>query len=181
MWSCSVKKGRLGPSLRLGWDVLRKESAICAVLICPLCPVSGASKCSGAPPKWTLPIVFPLVPLALQPAKGARLSILDLRAGAPNRIAQNADFPGRISTHVISLFLQTPFLGAQVPTSCPCLFPSYLIPCRSFFQLWLYRVLSFSFQLVFCENCSAYKCILDLFMEGGEAYILLLCLHNPFL
>ena len=50
----------------------------------PSAPVSGASKCSGAPPKWTLPIVFPLVPSALQPSKGAHLSILDLRAGAPN-------------------------------------------------------------------------------------------------
>ena len=50
----------------------------------------------------------------------------------------------------------------------------FLIPCGSFFQPWLYRNLSASFQLVCSENYSTCRCIFDLFMGGGEFHVLLL-------
>ena len=42
-----------------------------------------------------------------------------------------------------------------------------------FFQL------SASFQLVFCENCSTYRYIFDMFMVGGELHVYLLRHLDP--
>lgn len=52
-------------------------------------------------------------------------------------------------------------------------FPSYLVMQRLFLQLWLYRS-SASFQLIFCEKRSMWKCIFDVFVEDGELHVLLL-------
>ena len=52
--------------------------------------------------------------------------------------------------------------------------PSCLIPYGSFLQLWLYRSLSASLQLVFTESCSTRRCIFDVFVGGGKFSVFLL-------
>ena len=69
--------------------------------------------------------------------------------------------------------LLSPLPGAQVP-SRSLLFPSYPIPCGSFLQLLLFRILSARLQLIFSENCSTCRCIFDVFVVGGEFHVLLL-------
>ena len=58
-------------------------------------------------------------------------------------------------------------------------FPSYQITCVPFLQSCLYRRHSASFQLVFCENYSMCRCILDVFVRGGEFHVLLHCHLDP--
>ena len=62
----------------------------------------------------------------------------------------------------------------------PCLiaFPSFLPD-----YLWVFltvlviQTISANFQLVFNENCSMFRCILDVYVAGDEFHILLL--HHP--
>ena len=61
-------------------------------------------------------------------------------------------------------FFSRSFPGAQIPTQI-LFFPSYSIKWSSFLQLWLYRS-SVSFQLVFCENCPTFWCLL-----GKQSYM----------
>ena len=68
----------------------------------------------------------------------------------------------------------------------PVLLP-FVCVCVSFCPSWLHRDLSrtwclsysVSVQLVFCENCSTCRCILDVFVEGGELHVLLHHLDLP--
>ena len=52
---------------------------------------------------------------------------------------------------------------------------SFLPTQFHFLYPYLYRSCSTSLQLVFSENSSTCKCIFDVFVGGGEFYILLLC------
>ena len=58
-------------------------------------------------------------------------------------------------------------------------FPSCLVRWRFFLQLWLYRSSSVSFQLVFHENYSVCRCILDASGGGGERHSLSFCHLEP--
>ena len=51
--------------------------------------------------------------------------------------------------------------------------------CGFFLQLWLYRSLSSSLQLVFSKDFSTCRCVFDVFMVGGEFHIFLLCHLDP--
>ena len=62
---------------------------------------------------------------------------------------------------------QIPLRG-RGPNPTP-FFPSYPVTWKSFLQLWLYRSSSASFQLVFHEQCSACRCIFNVFVAGGES------------
>ena len=73
-------------------------------------------------------------------------------------VAVIAHYPEYILHPFHLSFPMSYFLGAQVPNWL-FLFPSYLVPCASFLQLWLYRSLSVSSQLVFNENCSTFRCV----------------------
>ena len=62
-------------------------------------------------------------------------------------------------------FPLSPLPGTQVQT-WSLFFISYLMPCGSFLQPWLYSHLSASFQLFFRENCSMCRYIFDVFTGG---------------
>ena len=67
--------------------------------------------------------------------------------------------------------LQCPFPGAQDPGwSLP--FPSYLTPCGSCLQPWLYRSLPARLQFVLSETCPPSRCIFDVSVGGGELHVL---------
>ena len=68
-------------------------------------------------------------------------------------------------------FPLSPLPGAQVLTQL-IFFPSEPIICVSFLQPWLYRSLSASFQLVFHDNCSTCRHILDVFVGEGKPHTL---------
>ena len=53
----------------------------------------------------SLPTALLLVPQALQPAKGAYLPYVRPQGWGVQYVAQTTDSPGRVSIHVISLFL----------------------------------------------------------------------------
>ena len=55
----------------------------------------------------------------------------------------------------------------------------FLISWRSFLQIWLKKRCSASFHLVFCENCSPCRCIIDVFVGVGELHIFLFCHLDP--
>ena len=95
-----------------------------------------------------------LVPLVLQPAKGACLPFVGLQDWGALSMALTTHSPERVSTCVISHFLWVPSHGHR---SQPNHFSS--LPCVSFLQPWWYRSPSASFQLVFHENCSTCRCI----------------------
>jgi len=69
--------------------------------------------------------------------------------------------------------LPCPLPGAQVPAWL-LLSPFYPTPHGSFIHLQLYECLSASLQLVFSENCSTCRCVLDVFGRGSEFCIFLL-------
>ena len=87
-------------------------------------------------------------------------------------VAWTAYSPGWISSHVISLFPCVPSQGHSSLT-WSLLFLSYPIPCGSFLYPCLYKWLSARFWLVFSENISMCRCILDVSVWGGEFHILL--------
>ena len=59
----------------------------------------------------------------------------------------------------------------------PFFFLSYPVMGESFLQLWLFKISSLTFQLVFYENCSTYRCIFDVIVGGGELHFLLLLFY----
>ena len=105
-----------------------------------------------------------LVPLSLQLSTGLIFPVLVPRVGAPV-CGSNHSLPGRISFLYNFHFPLSLLPGAQVWS---LLFPSYLILCGSFLQSWLYSSLSTNLQLVFSENCSAYRCIFWCVRGRGE-------------
>ena len=59
------------------------------------------------------------------------------------------------------------------PILIPFLLPfPYPVTWGFFLQVWLYEI---CFQWVFCENCSTFSCISDIFAGGGELHLPLLC------
>ena len=84
--------------------------------------------------------------------------------------------PGCRSAHVDLFSLKDPSQGTS-PVPMP-FSPDYPVMWRSVLQLWSYRS-SASFQLVFCEQCSTWRCIFDVFVRKGELHILLLCHLAP--
>lgn len=110
--------------------------------------------------------------MVLQAAKGTCL----LPKGPQNWDNQFVTWPthspGQVSTHGISLFRSVP--PKSIGLNQLFFFPSYLIMCISFVQLWLHRSPFPCFQLVFSENCSMCRYIFDVIVGGDELHILLL-------
>ena len=112
-----------------------------------------------------LPTALLLVLVAHQLNKGVHLSRVGPHDSGPQSSSHH--FPG-----------QCPFSGA--PSRDPCLiaFPSFLPD-----YLWVFltvlviQTISANFQLVFNENCSMFRCILDVYVAGDKFHILLL--HHP--
>ena len=97
-----------------------------------------------------LSTAFLLVPLALQPVKEAHFPCAGSRTGGSQHLSGTTHSLGRISAHVISLFLwvSTHNTGPNRMASLPTQFHmdiSYRLGCRSLFP---------SLQLVSSENCS---------------------------
>ena len=133
-----------------------------AVPIFPLCLVSGVSKCAhlSESPGFPEPSFCPTDSFT-HPSE-LIFSILDSMARAPNKVLdlslpREYLCPGNLPP------LLSPLLGAQVLIWL-LLFPSYLILCGSFLQLWLKGSLSAGIQLVFSENCCMYRFIFDVFV-----------------
>ena len=82
----------------------------------------------------------------------------DLRTGVP-RLWLRCSLPGQVPTQEHEFWFRC--------------FSSLHYMCM--FQPGLYRSSSASFWLIFSENCSTCRCIFDVFMEGDEFHILLLC------
>ena len=93
-----------------------------------------------------------------------------------SRLAQPACSLEQGPAHVDLLFLSQPFRGTG-PNLMPLFQPTALhgdlscsFDCAVICQ----------FLLPFHKNCSTYKCIFNVFVEGGEFYILLFCHRDPF-
>ena len=115
----------------------------------------------------------PTFPLALQPANWAWLPCVWPQFWGTQYVTWTAHSPERVLSYIVSLFLC--LLGKG---TCPDLIASLLftlIPCKFFLQPWLYKSLSSSLPSVLSENCSACRCIFDVFMEGSGFLIFLLC------
>ena len=111
-----------------------------------------------------------LVPVVLQPAKGALLPCI----GPQDWGAQSGSHFSLPRAGVCPRILPVPLGPSQGQRSQP--------NCFSFLHTWLHVYLSYSLGcigvlcqlVVFSENCSTYRCIFDVFMSGGECHILLL-------
>ena len=139
--------------------------AIYAFAILLLCPVLRVRVCEFLASRVQDSHSSPICLIGLPTSQGARLSNVGPMGWGTQYVSQTTHFPGRVSTFV---FCSVPSLGHR----WWLLFPSYPILCVSFFNLGC--IADFChLQLVCSENCSTCRCILDVFVAGGEPYILL--------
>ena len=86
--------------------------------------------------------------------------------------------------HSKDLLVHT-LIPSQIAPSSASSLPMPFLPCSTqlfgdpFLQLWLYKRYCASFSWFFCESCSTCRYIFNLFVEGGELHVLLLCHLGP--
>ena len=131
---------------------------------------------SGLQPSTALLVV----PVALQPAQGAHLPCVGPRNWGAQFVARTSHTPGRVSARVISLFLWVPSrqsTGANLIAFLLFL-PDYL---------WIFLA-ALVVQESFCQFPVSFQWELfhmqmyffDVFVEGGEFHVLLLCHLDQF-
>lgn len=106
------------------------------------------------------------------PFEGCKHACEDFLLGVLHALCQSQQFSYQLSFCTLIPIL-CPLLGVQIWTSLLLLF-SYPTPCMSFLLSWLFKNLSDSSQVLFIENFSRHRCILDSFMSESKLHVFLL-------
>ena len=133
----------------------------------PFCPPEQARECTltvRGSPGFAYP--FCQFHWSSKQPRGLLFPEPDSRAGAPS-VCLTCSLPGE-GLCLCNLYSPESLSRGAGPN---------LITCLPFLpdSICIYRSLSASLQLVLSENCSTWKCILDVFMEWTEFWDLLLC------
>lgn len=130
--------------------------------ICSLCPTLGSGQHAGMN-SVQASFSSPVSPTSQGGSTSLCCTICDWNCSLPGEVLCPCNLP----------FLLNPPSGAQV-LAWSLLFPFCLVLCESFLQLWLYKRLSVSLQLVSNKNFPHVDVSLMCSWQGGEFHVLLL-------